>query len=107
MKLATFRTEGGERIGVVHAGDTKLFDLAAAAGRTGTANPAFASMLSLIDAGEGGLDAARALVERYGNDESLSRDAPAPSFSRRCRSRGRCATACRSRCTSCRRRAAS
>ena len=74
MKLATFRTEGGERIGVVHAGDTKLFDLAAAAGRTGTANPAFASMLSLIDAGEGGLDAARALVERYGNDESLSRD---------------------------------
>ncbi|MDU0958669.1 MAG: fumarylacetoacetate hydrolase family protein, partial [Bradyrhizobium sp.] len=74
MKLATFRTEGGERIGVVHAGDTKLFDLAAVAGRTGTANPAFASMLSLIDAGEGGLDAARALVERYGNDESLSRD---------------------------------
>ncbi|WP_315756274.1 MULTISPECIES: fumarylacetoacetate hydrolase family protein [unclassified Bradyrhizobium] len=74
MKLATFRAEGGERIGVVHGGDSKLFDLTAAADRAGKSNPAFGSMLSLIDAGEAALDAARALVERHGSDESLSRD---------------------------------
>jgi len=74
VKLATFRTEGRERIGVVHGGDASLFDLAAAADRAGQRNPAFASMLSLIDAGDAALDEARALFERYGSDESLSCD---------------------------------
>ncbi|WP_315785189.1 MULTISPECIES: fumarylacetoacetate hydrolase family protein [unclassified Bradyrhizobium] len=74
MKLATFRAEGGERIGIVHAGDSKLFDLAGAADRAGKSNLAFASMLSLIDAGDAALDAARGLFERYGSDADLSRD---------------------------------
>ena len=40
MKLATFRKGGAERVGIVHAKDTKVFDLAAAAERAGAANPA-------------------------------------------------------------------
>jgi len=71
MKLATISSNGAEKIALVHAGDTKLFDLAAAAARD-AANPAFASMLALIDAGDAALDAARALFDRHGNDESLS-----------------------------------
>jgi hypothetical protein len=35
VKLATFRTGGQDRIALVHGGDTKLFDLAAAAARNG------------------------------------------------------------------------
>ncbi len=54
MKLATFRSGGREKIGLVHNNDTRLFDLAAAANRDGKANPAFASMLALIDAGSVG-----------------------------------------------------
>src|SRR5689334_10928933 len=61
MKLATFRSDGGERVGMVHGGDQRLFDLAAAAERAGNRNPAFASMLALIDAGDAALDSARAL----------------------------------------------
>lgn len=73
MKLATYRTNGTDKIALVHAGDTKLFDLSAAAARD-AANPAFASMLSLIDAGDAALDAARALFEKHGQDASLSID---------------------------------
>ena len=51
MKLATFRSGGREKIGLVHSNDSRLFDLAAAADRDGKGNPAFASMLALIDAG--------------------------------------------------------
>jgi 2-keto-4-pentenoate hydratase/2-oxohepta-3-ene-1,7-dioic acid hydratase in catechol pathway len=71
MKLATIRSGGQDKIAIVHAGDTKLFDLAAAAAREG-GNPAFASMLALIDAGEGALDAAHALIDKHGADEALS-----------------------------------
>ena len=58
VKLATFKSGGQEKIGIVHTGDTLLFDLAAAADRSGSANPAFASMLALIDAGESALEQA-------------------------------------------------
>ena len=58
MKLATFRSGGREKIGLVHSEDSRLFDLAAAADREGKSNPAFASMLSLIDAGSPALDQA-------------------------------------------------
>ena len=51
MKLATFASGGQERVGIVHSGDARLFDVAVAASRQGSANPAFASMLALIDAG--------------------------------------------------------
>lgn len=72
MKLATFKSGGQEKIGLVHGGDTLLFDLAAAAGRSGNANPAFASMLALIDAGDAALDQAAKLFDQHGKDESLS-----------------------------------
>ncbi len=72
MKLATFRNGNGEKIGLVHSGDTRLFDLAGAAERAGKGNPAFASMLSLIDAGPAALDLASHLFEKHGKDETLS-----------------------------------
>jgi 2-keto-4-pentenoate hydratase/2-oxohepta-3-ene-1,7-dioic acid hydratase in catechol pathway len=77
MKLATFRSGGSEKIGVVHAGDTRLFDLAAASGRAGRSNPAFVSMLALIDAGPAALDQARALFADRGKDDGLSVDVAA------------------------------
>jgi 2-keto-4-pentenoate hydratase/2-oxohepta-3-ene-1,7-dioic acid hydratase in catechol pathway len=72
MKLATYRSGGREKIGLVHGNDARLFDLAAAADRDGKPNPAFASMLSLIDAGPSALDQARKLFDKSGKDEALS-----------------------------------
>src|SRR5260370_40072929 len=72
MKLATFRSGGQEKIGLVHGNNSRLFDLAAAADRNGKSNPAFASMLALIDAGPAALDQANPLFEDSGNDETLS-----------------------------------
>jgi 2-keto-4-pentenoate hydratase/2-oxohepta-3-ene-1,7-dioic acid hydratase in catechol pathway len=74
VKLATFRSGGREKIAVVHAADSRLFDLAAAAHRDGSHNPAFASMLALIDSGPAALDQARALFDKAGKDEALSID---------------------------------
>ncbi|MGH6750961.1 MAG: fumarylacetoacetate hydrolase family protein, partial [Bradyrhizobium sp.] len=72
MKLATFLSGGQEKIGIVHSGDAQLFDLAAAAVRDGSANPAFASMLALIDAGPRALDQAAAAFEKHGQDGTLT-----------------------------------
>jgi 2-keto-4-pentenoate hydratase/2-oxohepta-3-ene-1,7-dioic acid hydratase in catechol pathway len=72
VKLTTFRSGGRDKIGIVHDNDSRIFDLDAAAARAGAANPAFASMLALIDAGDGALDAARNLFERHGKDGDLS-----------------------------------
>ncbi len=73
MKLATYRTATGEtRIGCVHANDTKVFDLAAAAAAAGVDAAPFASMLDLIDGGESALDRARTLLATHGTTESLS-----------------------------------
>ncbi len=72
MKLSTFKSGGQEKIGIVHTGDTLLFDLAAAANRSGSANPAFASMLALIDAGESALEQAAKVFDKHGKDETLS-----------------------------------
>lgn len=77
MKLATYRTGGAERVGIVHVNDVRVFDLAAAAERAGRANPAFASMLSLIDGGERALDAARDVFAKSGGDADLSSDVSA------------------------------
>ena len=74
MKLATFRSGGHEKVGLVHSNDSRLFDLAAAADRTGKSNPAFASMLALIDAGLAALDQASALFDTSGKDKTLSID---------------------------------
>jgi hypothetical protein len=75
LKLATFRRDGAERIGIVHSGEARVFDLAAAC--EGAPNPAFASMLALIDADDAGLDAARALFARRGAEPDLSIDVSA------------------------------
>jgi 2-keto-4-pentenoate hydratase/2-oxohepta-3-ene-1,7-dioic acid hydratase in catechol pathway len=72
VKLATFKSGGQEKIGIVHTGDTLLFDLAAAANRSGSADPAFASMLALIDAGESALEQAAKMFEKHGKEASLS-----------------------------------
>jgi 2-keto-4-pentenoate hydratase/2-oxohepta-3-ene-1,7-dioic acid hydratase in catechol pathway len=72
VKLATFRRGGVERIGIVHSNETKVFELAAAANRDGGANPAFESMLALIDADDSGLAAARDLFARRGAEPDLS-----------------------------------
>jgi 2-keto-4-pentenoate hydratase/2-oxohepta-3-ene-1,7-dioic acid hydratase in catechol pathway len=72
MKLATFKSGVKEKVGIVHAGDHLLFDLAAAAGRDAGANPAFASMLALIDAGPRALDQAAAAFEKHAKDGALS-----------------------------------
>jgi 2-keto-4-pentenoate hydratase/2-oxohepta-3-ene-1,7-dioic acid hydratase in catechol pathway len=74
VKLATFRSGGREKIGLVHNNDSRLFDLAAAAERDGKGNPAFASMLQLIDAGPSALDQARKLFDNSGKDETLSKN---------------------------------
>jgi 2-keto-4-pentenoate hydratase/2-oxohepta-3-ene-1,7-dioic acid hydratase in catechol pathway len=76
MKLATFRKGDDARIGLVHEKDSRLFDLAAAGEKAGKADPAFTSMLSLIDGGPAALDRARELFQRRGGDASLSRPLP-------------------------------
>ncbi len=71
MKLATYQAERSAKIGVVDAQAGRLFDLAAAAERADTDVSPFRSMLSLIDADEAGLEAARALGERRGAESDL------------------------------------
>ncbi len=61
MRLATVVHDGSEKV-VAAIGDDALLDLARAAELSGGANPAFASMQVLIESGDAGLDAARALV---------------------------------------------
>lgn len=73
MKLATYRRPDGEqRIGIVHANDTRLFDLREAAKRAGVAQTSFASMLDLMESGAGGMDLARQLFADRGKDDDLS-----------------------------------
>jgi 2-keto-4-pentenoate hydratase/2-oxohepta-3-ene-1,7-dioic acid hydratase in catechol pathway len=74
MKLATFRADGRERVGLVHSGDLRLFDLATASDRAGHNDPALTSMLALIDAGPAALDQIRSLFEARGADPTLSID---------------------------------
>jgi 2-keto-4-pentenoate hydratase/2-oxohepta-3-ene-1,7-dioic acid hydratase in catechol pathway len=70
VKLATYSDAGRPKVGLVHSNDSQLFDVAAAAARNG-GNPAFASMLALIDAGPAALEAAQGLLDKNGSDESL------------------------------------
>src|SRR5438045_2617632 len=77
LKLATYRSNGRNKVALVHAGDTRLFDLASASERAGWANPAFNSMLELIDNCDASLDAASDLFSRYGQDQDLSSDVAA------------------------------
>lgn len=72
MKLATFRAASGPRIAVVHGKDDRLFDLASAAARDGREEPAFRSMLDLMDGGAAALDRARALFAKRRGEADLS-----------------------------------
>ena len=71
MKLATYRSGGQNKVALVHAGDSWLFDLASASQRAGKQNPAFSSMLDLVDHGDAALDEASSLFDRYGDDQDL------------------------------------
>lgn len=72
VKLATYRSNGRENVGLVHGDDKLILDLSLASARSGAGNSAFNSMLSLIDAGEPALDLARAIFQKYGKDSDLS-----------------------------------
>jgi 2-keto-4-pentenoate hydratase/2-oxohepta-3-ene-1,7-dioic acid hydratase in catechol pathway len=72
MKLATFQTNAGPKVGLVHSHDSRILDLAAAIQRLGADDSAFSSMLSLIDAGDAALDRARQAFQALGKDEDLS-----------------------------------
>ena len=71
MKLATYRESGATKIGAVDAAGARVFDLAAASVRAGAATAPFASMLSLIDSDDPGLDLARMLLEKLGGEGDL------------------------------------
>jgi 2-keto-4-pentenoate hydratase/2-oxohepta-3-ene-1,7-dioic acid hydratase in catechol pathway len=61
MKLATFEKGGKQVIGAVDTGKKQILDLAAANG----SNPAFSSMLSLIEAGPSALAEAKKLASEW------------------------------------------
>jgi len=63
MRLVTFDAGAGPRLGALTDAD-RVLDLALAASRDRAADPAFASMQSLIEAGERAWDGARRLIER-------------------------------------------
>ena len=71
MKLASYRTNGAAAVGAIDRDGNRVFDLAAAATRAGADASLFASMLSLIDADDAGLDAARALLQKRGREADL------------------------------------
>jgi 2-keto-4-pentenoate hydratase/2-oxohepta-3-ene-1,7-dioic acid hydratase in catechol pathway len=75
MKLATFcDPHGNLRVGAVHSGERKILDLAEAARRDGLQPQLFSDMLALMEAGPGGLDTARQLLESSAGDPSLNPD---------------------------------
>jgi 2-keto-4-pentenoate hydratase/2-oxohepta-3-ene-1,7-dioic acid hydratase in catechol pathway len=74
VKLATYKAAQDAKIGVVDAAAGRVFDLAAAAGRSGKADAPFGSMLSLIEADDAGLDLARSLLEKRGGEGDLWSD---------------------------------
>ncbi|MFT3755708.1 MAG: fumarylacetoacetate hydrolase family protein [Pseudoxanthomonas sp.] len=64
MRLITFELNGSQKLGAWINGDQQIVDLAAAAEQQhAKADPAFASMQALIEAGPEALDRARALAE--------------------------------------------
>jgi 2-keto-4-pentenoate hydratase/2-oxohepta-3-ene-1,7-dioic acid hydratase in catechol pathway len=62
MRLITFERNGREALGAWINGDTQVVDLSHAGEVGGSANPAFASMLALIEAGADALAAAAKLA---------------------------------------------
>jgi 2-keto-4-pentenoate hydratase/2-oxohepta-3-ene-1,7-dioic acid hydratase in catechol pathway len=75
MRLVTYRGQSGElRAGALIEGDTAIVDLATAAQATGAAGaPAFASVLSLLEAGDEAMAAARGMVARVPTNSVIER----------------------------------
>jgi len=74
MRLATISDgQGSQRVAAVDGAGARLLDLKAAADREGRDTGAFDTMLALIDAGEGGLDLAREIMQRHERNEDLWR----------------------------------
>lgn len=63
MRLASFNTDAGVRLGALSADGCSLVDVAAAAAALGAGEPSFNDMLGLIGAGASGLDAARRTLD--------------------------------------------
>ncbi len=76
MKLASFNAKGRDRLGAA-AGEGELIDLAEAASAAGAERelPASADMITLIEAGEAALGAARGAIE-----QALARPASVPRY---------------------------
>lgn len=74
MKLVTFRAGEAAHIGMADPDTGQLFDLTQSALADGSDAPVFSSMLALIDAGDAGLDAARNLHARRGQDPAFLSD---------------------------------
>lgn len=72
VKLATYRSEGQERVALVHGDGKWLFDLASASQRDGKQDSAYRSMLALVDRGDAALDEASRLFDRYAKESDLS-----------------------------------
>ena len=71
MILATYETDGGaDAIGVVDG--HIVFDLAAGAERAGKDPAPFASMISLMELGDAGLDRVRTIHQRFAEDDDLN-----------------------------------
>jgi 2-keto-4-pentenoate hydratase/2-oxohepta-3-ene-1,7-dioic acid hydratase in catechol pathway len=71
MKLATYRANGGASVGAIDSAGARIFGLSHAATRAGADASLFASMLSLIDADDAGLDTARTLLDKHGGEADL------------------------------------
>lgn len=72
MKLATYRFDEQIKVGLVYGQDRQLFDLDAASRRAGKIDPAYTSMLALVDRGHAALEQASSLFNRYATDGDLS-----------------------------------
>ena len=73
MRLVTFERSGQQRLGGL-LGETRILDLnSAQRRRTGAADTAFESMQSLIEAGPGGWDRARTLLNMPAQEDVVER----------------------------------
>jgi len=77
MKLVTYQQSGGAmRAGAFIEGDTKIVDLAHAHENAfGEENPAFSSVLSIIEGGSGALDRAYETLKKAGSGSAIERAA--------------------------------
>jgi len=73
MKLVTFKSKDGPRLGVLVNSETAILDVQAAQIRaTGSPHSALASMQALIEADEHGLEIVNALIANHVSDDQIS-----------------------------------